>query len=190
MHEVTDNELVSFYLDGDEQALEALIERYVKIVYGFVYRYVNDASSADDITQEVFIRSWRNLKKFDRKKNFKTWLFAIAKNASLDALKKRKAIPFSMFDDIEGNNVIIDTMTDEALLPNELFERKEIAMILALSLEKLSPKYRMTLFLRYNDHFSFNEIAETLGESLDTIKSRHRRGLILLKNLLMKKSHE
>ncbi|MDP2630883.1 MAG: sigma-70 family RNA polymerase sigma factor, partial [Candidatus Uhrbacteria bacterium] len=118
MHKASDNELISSYLSGNEQALESLIQRYLKLIYSFVYRYTGDAASADDLTQEVFVRVWRNLKRFDQEKSFKTWLFAIAKNAALDLLKKKKAIPFSAFDDAEGNNVVVDTLADPALLPN------------------------------------------------------------------------
>lgn len=75
-------------------------------------------------------------------------------------------------------------ITDVAPLPNELLENVEIAQKLASAINKLSPKYRMVLFLRYNDHFTFKEIANIFGESLNTIKSRHRRAILLLKKLL------
>jgi len=67
-------------------------------------------------------------------------------------------------------------------------ERKEIGDILAKAMEKLSPKYRMVLFLRHNDHFTFREISESLGEPIDTVKSRHRRGLILLRKEILNAS--
>jgi RNA polymerase sigma-70 factor (ECF subfamily) len=72
-------------------------------------------------------------------------------------------------------------------LPNELLERIDVANFLNKALEKLSIKYRMVLLLRYNDHFTFREIAEILGESIDTIKSRHRRGIAVLRELLREK---
>ena len=71
MDESSDNGLIISYLGGEEPALEALIRRYTKPIYSFLYRYVGDAASADELTQEVFVRAWRNLKKFDQGKSFK-----------------------------------------------------------------------------------------------------------------------
>ena len=184
MTNIGDEILIRKYLAGDEQSLELLIKQYLKPVYSFVSRYVGNGQEAEDITQEVFVRVWRNLKKFDQNKSFKTWLFSIAKNASLDFLKKKKAIPFSEFDTEEGGNRITDTLADPSPLPLELLEKAGMARMLNEAMEKLSPQYRMVLFLRYNDHFNFREIAESFGEPLHTITSRHRRALIQLQKLL------
>src|SRR3989344_6708951 len=153
MHEASDNELISSYLSGNEQALESLIQRYLKLIYSFVYRYTGDAASADDLTQEVFVRAWRNLKKFDQEKSFKTWVFAIAKNAALDFLKKKKAIPFSAFDDADGNTAIVDPLSDLAPLSDELAQRADLKDVLANVISRLSPQYRTVLRLRYSDCF-------------------------------------
>ncbi len=181
---MSENELIADYLDGDEQSLELLIGQYLKPIYSFVSRYVGNSQEAEDITQEVFVRVWRNLKKFDQEKSFKTWIFSIAKNASLDHLKKKRAIPFSEFDQADGGNLVTDALADPAPLPLALLERADMAKMLNVAMEKLSPQYRMVLFLRYNDHFNFREIAESLGEPLHTIASRHRRALIKLKEIL------
>lgn len=173
MLEENDERLITNYLKGDEKSLEVLIKKYLKSIYSFVYRYIGEADEAEDITQEVFVKVWRNIKKFDKQKIFKTWIFSIAKNASIDFLRKKKTIPFSNFENEKGENLFINTLAD--LTP---FSPK---LSLASILEKIPSKYRMVLFLRYNDHFTFREIAETLGESINTIKSRHRRGALLLK---------
>ena len=180
----SDEQLIGDYLKGDEKSLELLIQNYLKPIYSFAYSYVGNAHDADDVTQEVFVKIWRNLKKFDQRKSFKTWIFSIAKNTALDHLKKKKAIPFSEFENEEGKNRITETLADLSFLPDELFERASIAQMLTLAMEKLSSKYRVVLFLRYNDNFTFREIAESLDESLNTVKSRHRRALGILKKLL------
>jgi RNA polymerase sigma-70 factor (ECF subfamily) len=191
---IADEILIKKYLQGDEKSLEILIQRYLKPIYSFIYRFIGNEQDAEDVTQEVFVKAWRNFKKFDQEKNFKTWIFSIAKNTAIDFLKKKKTIPFSEFssqgestfggENAKGENMLTKKITDVAPLPNELLENVEIAQKLASAINKLSPKYRMVLFLRYNDHFNFREIAEIFGESLNTIKSRHRRAILILKKML------
>lgn len=180
----SDQQLIAEYLTGDEGSLEILFARYLKPIFSFSYRYVGSGHEAEDIAQEVFVKVWRNLKKFDQNKSFKTWIFSIAKNTAIDFLKKKKAIPFSEFENEDGENMITETLADPSPLPQELLERASMAQMLNSAMEKLSHKYRMVLFLRYNDHFNFREIAESLGEPLSTITSRHRRALIKLKEIL------
>jgi len=180
----SDQQLVLDYLSGDKKSLEVLFGRYLKPIYSFTYRYVGGRQDAEDLTQEVFVKVWRNLKKFDQQKSFKIWIFSIAKNTALDFLKKKKAIPFSEFENEEGENMITETLADLSPLPQELLEKADLAQRLNTAMEKLSSKYRMVLFLRYNDHFTFQEIAEIFGESLNTIKSRHQRAILILRKML------
>lgn len=183
----SDSQLIADYLGGGEKSLEVLFGYYLKPIYSFTYRYVGGGQDAEDVTQDVFVKVWRHIKRFDQSKSFKTWIFAIAKNTAIDFLKKRKAIPFSEFENDEGENMITETLADPSPLPQELLEKAGMAQMLNSAMEKLSPKYRMVLFLRYNDHFNFREIAESLGEPLNTITSRHRRALVMLKKLLCQK---
>jgi len=184
MENYTDGQLIVAYLAGEEKFLEILIKRYLKPIYSFACQYVGNSQEAEDITQEVFIKAWRSLKKFNQKKSFKTWIFAIAKNTCIDFFKKKKTIPFSNFENEEGENELIKTLADTDLLPDKLFERANMAQTLALAIGELSLKYRMVLLLRYNNNFTFQEIAKVSREPLNTIKSRYRRALILLRKLL------
>ena len=179
-----DQQLIADYLQGDEASLEFLVGRYLKPIYSFTYRYVGNAQDAEDATQEVFVKVWKHLERFDQSKSFKTWIFSIAKNTAIDFLKKKRAIPFSEFENEEGENMLTETLADPSPLPKELLEKAGMAQMLNTAMEKLSPQYRIVLFLRYNDHFNFREIAESLGESINTVKSRHRRALVMLKKIL------
>ncbi len=181
---MNDRQLIENYFKDDEKSLEILIGKYLKPIYGFIYRYVGNAQEAEDITQETFVKMWRNLKKFDKQKGFKTWIFSIAKNTSIDFLRKKKVITFSEFENERGESTILEKFIDSSPLPNELLERKDLMGTLAKAIGKLLPKYRKTLLLRHNDNLTFREISETTGEPLNTVKSRYRRGVILLKKLL------
>ena len=192
----SDEKLISNYLGGDRKSLEVLIRRYLKLIYNFVYQYFGNSDETEDVTQEVFVKMWRNLNKFnpkksyfakirnEQRKSFRAWVFTIAKNASIDALRKKRSIPFSEFEDEDGKNVLIERLEDPAPLPNKIFEKLNLSQILNSAIEKLSSKYRTVLLLRYNDNFTFQEIAESLGESSNTIRSRHRRALVYLNKML------
>jgi len=184
MSEISDKKLIKQYLHGDEKSLGFLIKRYLRPIYNFAYRYVGDVASAEDITQEVFVKVWKNLKKFNQQKKFKTWIFCLAKNTAIDFLRKKKAIPFSKFEDAAGNNFLTENLADNALLPEAILEQQDLAVVLSVALKKLTSKCRTMLSLRYNDHFTFREIANQFGEPLNTVKSRYRRALIALKQII------
>ncbi|OGY40909.1 MAG: hypothetical protein A2Y82_03510 [Candidatus Buchananbacteria bacterium RBG_13_36_9] len=185
MNNLSDEQLVYDYLKHkDDQSLEILIARYLKPIYGFVYKHTNLLNEAEDISQEVFVKVWRNLKKFDQNKSFKTWLFQIAKNTAIDFMRQKKNIPFSAFETDEGDNPLTNSLIDQKPLPTEIFDQKNLAEKLTESINKLSEKYRQVLDLHYNNQFTFQEIAETLNEPVDTIKSRHRRAIIELREML------
>lgn len=188
MNRLTDEQLVASYLAGDEKALEELITRYFKAVYGFVFNYARSEAEAEDLTQLIFIKVWRGIKKFKLEKSFRVWLFTIAKNTSLDYLKKKRPLNFSAFENDEGDNILAETLADPQPLPDEIFERQDLSDWLASAVDKLPAKYLPVIQLYYVDGFSLVEIAKISGEPLNTIKSRQRRALLLLRDFLTEKN--
>lgn len=183
MAEFSDEQLVKEYLAGDEASLEILIKRYLNQIYGFVYSYVKNEAAAEDIAQIAFIKAWKKIKKFNPEKKFKPWIFTIAKNSALDYLKKKSTVSFSAIDAVCGEGFLQNSAIDPALRPDELLELQETDNWFESAVAKLSDKYRRVVVLRQED-YSFREIAEELGEPLHTVKSRYRRALMALKNLI------
>lgn len=181
--EETDEQLVRAYRDGDEGAFTVLVDRYMKHLYHFVLQFVNDPAVAEDIVQETFVKAWKHLSRFEDNKSFKTWIFAIAKNTTYDALKKKKTLPFSLFIDEEGRNTLENT-ADQSPKVEDMLDLKATAQELTRVLSTLAPLYRSLLVLHYQEYFSLHEIAEILGEPYNTIKSRHQRALQALKKAL------
>lgn len=176
MKNFTDEQLVKKYLKGDKKALEEIVHRYLSLIYNFSHRYTGSSDNASDIAQEVFVKVWKNLKKFDTSKNFKNWIFTIAKNTALDWLKKRNAMPFSLLlEDIADSEQI--SMVDKIY-------QKSLSKNLSLAIEKLPSKYSSIINLYHQGGFNFREISGLLNESINTVKSRYRRGLIILKRAL------
>jgi RNA polymerase sigma-70 factor, ECF subfamily len=184
-HETGDSTLVAAALAGDDDAFATLVRRHAGAVYKFVYGYVRVGADAEDITQEAFVRTWRNLKRYDASKKFKTWLFAIAKNAALDAIKKKKPFLFSQIAaEEEALEALLAPHRIPAELPGEAFDRDMVREDLTHMLHALPPAYRTVLTMRYHESLKFREIAQALGEPIDTVKSRHRRGLLLLRKMM------
>lgn len=179
-----DKNLIQQYIKGDNKAFELLIARYLKLIYSFVYKNVGSQADAEDITQDVFVSVWKNIKKFDQEKSFKPWIFQIAKNKSIDFLRKRKSIPFSRFENDKGQNPLADNV---AAPPSNLIEKLSDARVLALAMQGLNGKERKIIYLRHNDGMSFKEIAKIFQESINTVKSRYRRTLAVLRKNINEK---
>lgn len=184
MEDQKDSQLIEKYINGDEQSLAVLIKRHLPLTYGICLRYLQNETDAEDATQEIFVKVWKYIKRFDHNKSFPAWVSEIAKNTCLDILKQKKVIPFSTFESADGNNLLTNTLVDSGLLPYELAEQSMNSRWVQAAILKLAPIYQKVLRLYYGDGLNFREISDTLEEPLHTVKSRHRRAMILLKKLL------
>lgn len=187
--EKEDNVLIAEYLNGDEQALTVLINRHVKSVYNFVYRLTNEQARADDVTQETFVKVWKHLKKFRPNENFRTWLFAIARNTTLDHLRKKRPFSFSfLFGKNERGDACAfeETLADTEPTPEEVAVLSEQKAFLDDALNQIPPASREVLLLRYHEDLTFDEIGKALGKPLHTVKSQHRRALQALRTHIRK----
>ena len=108
----SDSDIVIAYRDGNLNAFDELVRRYMYRVYAFSYRLSGDQSIAEDVASETFVKVWKKLDSFDETKNFASWLFRIARNTTFDALRKKKDIVFSrmMTDD---NDDMSESIADE-----------------------------------------------------------------------------
>lgn len=191
----SDEQLVWRHLKGnDGHALEDLIKRYLPLTFTFTCNYIGNRDNAADITQETFVKVWKNIKKpalspskgFDPQKgSFKTWIFTIAKRTAIDWLKKRNALPFSAIQDEAGNDNFVNSLADESPSITEQLAFQETSKKLSFALARLPGAYNTIVSLRINDDLNFREIAEHLKKPLNTVKSQYRRGISLLKKILL-----
>lgn len=179
----SDEDFIKAYLGGDETALKSLIDRYTPSLYSYSVRFVG-TTNAPDIVQDIFIKIWKNIHKFDvSKSHFKTWLFTIARNTITDYLRKKKSFVFSDLKDEEDQS-FDETIKDEAILPDEALEKIEDQNLLNKILLDLPEQYRTVLLLYYEEDLTFAEIGKILGKPLNTVKSHHRRALEKLRQIL------
>ncbi len=181
LSELKDEELVSHYLEGDNSAFEEIVNRYLKPVYNFTYRFCGNEKDSEEIVQESFLKLWKNIKKFRKNDKFKTWFYTIARNTAIDWMRKKKSIVFSKFENEKGENFFEDSLTDTEDIASEIFEKNELKKDVGKLIGALPFKYREIILLYYQEELSLVEISEVLKKPLNTVKSLHRRALILLR---------
>lgn len=156
---------------GDESAMSDLYDLYSGIVYGVALRVLGNTMSAEDVLQEVFLQLWRNPQAFDAERGrLAPWLAVIARNRSIDVLRKRP-----MEEDID--ELPISTGVN---LEDEASERMAIDKVRGV-LAQLPPDQRKTLEMAYFEGLTHTEIASKTGEPLGTVKTRIRYGLLALR---------
>lgn len=180
--------LVNDYNDlVDKLSIEKLVQDYLAIVYRFVYRLVGNEDDATDIAQEVMVKVWKNLTKYDSSQDFKPWLFKISRNSTIDWLRRRRQIPFSTLDRLneEGSEKFADNLIDLELLPDEVFAQAEITEKFNRALAELLFAEQTIVSLHLEEGLTFDEIAKILDRPLNTVKSNYRRSLIKLRAKLI-----
>lgn len=183
---ISDQELIMQILNNDQKALEILVKRYLSLVYSVAFYYVGNYDDAQDVAQEVFVKVWKNLAKFELEKKFSSWVYQIAKNTSLDWLKKKKSVPFSDFADVNGKNYLAENICDFSSDLSELVDRVSDAVLLKSSLDRLPLLYQEVVTSHSQDGMTFQEIAESTSQSINTVKSRYRRALASMKKIISK----
>ena len=184
MNTFTDEQLAKLAARDDREALETLVARHLRPVYGFVYKYARDRESAEDLAQEIFVKVWRNLKSFDTQKKFRPWLYQIAKNTCLDFLKKKNlALPFSSLN-LEDGEWLAQNLADTSASAEILTDRALLADKLAWAVKQLAPKSAQIISLYHQRDLSLKQIAGLVSQPFNTVKSRYRRAIIQLKNIL------
>ncbi|RLQ92417.1 sigma-70 family RNA polymerase sigma factor [Falsibacillus albus] len=161
-----------------EALVEALIHQYQTHVLWFIYTYVKNKQTAEDLTQETFISCYRNIGNFggDSSK-LKSWLLRIAANKSKDYLRKNKLKNLLSLHSVE--EIYSNERTTEELFFDDIRNNQIVEHVL-----KLPTKYREVIFLFHVKEFSLQEIREILNQNLNTIKTRLTRGRKILKHKL------
>lgn len=167
-----DHDLVRDAKNGNQSAFEKLVNRYYQMVYAISYGVLNHAESARDTAQEVFLKVFRELRNFEGKSKFKTWLYRIAVNAAIDeGRKKRPQESLDGRDDLEDEKPAIIPV-DHTPGPREIAYQAELREILSCALDELSAEHRAVMVLREFQDLSYEEIADTLQIEVGTVMSR------------------
>jgi RNA polymerase sigma-70 factor (ECF subfamily) len=181
---------------GSDDAYAWLIAHYHQPIYSVVYRILNDPADAADTTQEVFLKVFRGIKRFDGRSSLKTWMYRIAIHEASNQRRwwfrhksKETSVDADEYADANGHarqsRSLEEAMVDETQSPFESVAHEEVRARVEAALRLVPEPYRTAVVLRDIEQLSYEEIAEVLETSLGTVKSRLMRGRAALKKRLV-----
>jgi RNA polymerase sigma-70 factor, ECF subfamily len=173
-----DSAVVTAFLAGEERAFSELVERYQTRLLNFIYRTIGDRDRAEDLVQEVFIRVYRHLHRFDRSKKFSTWAYTIASNLAKNELRNRSRNPLVLFQTMQGSQEDDDRplqFEDTTSRPDDMYRKRHLRELVEETVSKLPEHHRQVFVLRELEGKSYEEIAEITACNLGTVKSRLNR---------------
>ncbi|MDQ2086680.1 sigma-70 family RNA polymerase sigma factor [Herbivorax sp. ANBcel31] len=180
--EISDINLIKKCIDGDSHAFSELVTRYKKLIYNIIYNIIYNKDEVNDIAQEVFIKIYKSLNKYDSQYKFSTWSAKIATNYCYDVLKKKKI-----------NSVPIENaygVYSQEDTPETSYIKREQRDIINNEIMKLPEKYRVLLMLYHKNGLSYEEMSQILDEPMSIIKNRIYRARVMLKNKLASERKE
>jgi RNA polymerase sigma-70 factor (ECF subfamily) len=176
LRDLADADLVAACLDGQAGAFDVIVERHRRTVYQLCYRFVSNHEDASDLSQDVFLRAYRGLRKFRGQSSLGTWLYRIGVNVCLNKVAV-KTPPIEPIEDRPHVDTRIESPAEQVL-------RDERARRVRAAVVKLPRKQRATLILRMYHELSHQEIAEIVGSSVGAVKANVFHALQNLKKLL------
>jgi RNA polymerase sigma-70 factor (ECF subfamily) len=178
-----DAQLVQQCLRGDGPAWEELVQRHTRRVYNLCYRFTGNATDAQDLSQEVFLRIYRTLTSYRPAFGaFPTWLTSVTRNLLVDHYRRTRHD--RMTDSIDDAMPVLEEKHSAARTPDRLAEAAELSVQLQHGLARLSPELREAVILRDLQGLDYNEIRTVLDVPEGTVKSRINRGRIELARIL------
>ncbi|MFH1129632.1 MAG: RNA polymerase sigma factor [Patescibacteria group bacterium] len=172
----TDEEIVKIVQNGDPESFGILIERYEEKFKRYARKFLSNPEDIKDVTQEIFIKIYSNIKSFDIDKRFSPWAYRIAHNELINVLRKKDRLPLPFFDpDTIFPHPVSNEKTDRGTKDDET------KRILDKCLEKISPKYREVLMLYYLEEMDYKEISDIMHVPVSTVGVRLKRGKEMLK---------
>ncbi len=183
-HENEDEKIVKLVQEGDIDSFSVLVERYEVKIKRYAKKFLSGREDIEDVVQNVFIKAYKNIQGFDVKRKFSSWIYRIAHNEFVNALKKKKT-GLQLF----SLDILLPYLVDEEKINQEI-EFKEIRQSLRYCLNKIDIKYKEPIILYYLENMSYREVADIMRIPISTVGIRLKRGKKMLKLCYEKTKHE
>jgi RNA polymerase sigma-70 factor (ECF subfamily) len=186
----SDNSLVRDFISGDDMAFAQLVARYKDSLTNYLSMMIGDYDTAVDLSQEAFLRVYRNINRYSNLYQFSTWIYRIATNLAIDEIRYRKRRGRVFYKNVLGNRKSAEKsghefeVTDIRRGPRDEILRKESGRILGDAIRSLPGKYRTAFIMKEVEKLPYETIAKVLNCSAGTIKSRLHRARELLQRKL------
>jgi len=173
---------------GEESAFAELLRRFRAPVFNLCLRMLKNRDDAEDVAQDVFIKVFGMLERYDDRYAFRSWVFKIAANQCIDFIRRNRVKLQSLDEPLKFKGEEIERQfPDEAPNPEETVETREIGQLLLEITDQLPPHYRSMIVLRHQEQLSYEEIAEVLDLPLGTVKARIHRARAMMKDKLQRR---
>jgi RNA polymerase sigma-70 factor, ECF subfamily len=182
--QLDDRALVTRILGGDRDRFTQLVKRYEKRVVNYVYRITHRYEDAHDLAQEIFVKVFMALDRYDPKYQFSTWLFRIAQNSAIDALRKKSIAEVPLAKPAGDDEPKDREFADTGVSPYRALKNKQLAAAIDKAVVELPPDYRELIQLRHFAELSYEEIASMKKLPLGTVKNKLFRARNMLKESL------
>jgi RNA polymerase sigma-70 factor (ECF subfamily) len=179
-----DLRLLALISQGDQKSLAIIYDKYSRLIYSLTLRIVRNEEEARELQQDVFLQVWHKAGLFDNERgSFVTWLVTLAHNKSINTLRSRRYKKSALEAKQDIGDITHESTVDHHTPLSSTMESDERRHVLA-ALEQIPEAQRKALYLSYYEGYSQSEIADMLGEPLGTIKTRMRKGMMKLVEIL------
>jgi RNA polymerase sigma-70 factor, ECF subfamily len=184
--EAPDSLLVQQALAGDQEAYEALVQRYTVVLFRLVYRYVGERDEVNDVLQQVWLQLYLSLNSLAVSGSIQPWLYKVAHNCSVDVLRRKRTLSFSevVAADEADEGSWLDSIPDTRPTPEEEALRHDLQRSLRLAIRALPKNQRPVVMLYYENQLSIHEIGNILGRPYSTVRTQFRRAKAYLRTAL------
>ncbi|MFC1807123.1 RNA polymerase sigma factor [Candidatus Omnitrophota bacterium] len=165
-----DRDLIIRASEGDVDSFEQIYKAYSGFVYNLALRVGRNKDDANEVTQDVFMSIYRNLKNFKFNSSFKTWVYRVATNYSINYAKKRSKVNDRTIEYSDS----LDSHTTESEISANI-EKEHRSFVIKKMLDMLNPEYRICMVLRHIEGLSYEEIADLLRVNINTVRTRLKR---------------
>ena len=183
--------LIEKAIEGNQTAYKLLVKRYRNGLYNMVYQMIKNREEAEDLVQETFMKAFNSLDSYNDNYAFSTWLYKIAFNHCIDAIRKKKlrTLPLDKPIQLQAGEVH-HQIRDESHSPEKVLLFAEKRTLIQKSIKSLPERYRIAIVLRHQEERSYEEISEILKIPLGTVKARIFRAREMLKKKLREESEK